>query len=88
MDDYARPLLSRYHYLRMYTSTYANIVCIQMFMYRSIVLICTISNYIYSTTFDILMLYLIVPSYPNGSRDLNYSHFCPKRFNLGINKKH
>lgn len=34
------------------------------------------------------MLYPIVPSCPNGSRDLNYSHFCPKRFNLGINKKH
>ena len=34
------------------------------------------------------MLHLIVPSYPNGSRDLSYSHFCPKRFNLGINKKH
>ena len=68
----------------MYTIVY--IVCIQMFMYRSI--ICTISNHIYSTTFDILILYLIVPSCPNGSRDLNYSHFCPKRFNLGINNKH
>ena len=59
MDDYARPLFIQislfknvYKYVCkycMYTIVY--IVYIQMFMYTSIVTICTISNHIYSSNF-------------------------------------
>ena len=55
MDDYARPLfiqISLFKYVCkycMYTTVY--IVSIQIFMYTSIVLICTISNHIYSSKF-------------------------------------
>lgn len=59
MDDYARPLFIQislfknvYKYVCkycMYTIVY--IVSIQIFLCTSIVLICTISNHIYSSNF-------------------------------------
>ena len=47
MDDYARRLSSRYHYLRIYTSTYANIVCIQLYTFYVYKCLCIEALYLY-----------------------------------------